>query len=130
VAPVVGASSRMDQCDLTDMRTVQQAVSDVTGLIAKLQAQLTDLGNSVKVMQAPSAGPAAQTTPGGAPAVSETPTIPATDLYSNGPADMSGGSWIWRLEEFSDYLNGHGNTDLGAERASTTWRTSTSSQVD
>ena len=49
VAPVVGLSSRMDQVS-NDLRTVQQAVSDVTGLMSKLQAQLTDLGNAVKVL--------------------------------------------------------------------------------
>jgi hypothetical protein len=35
VAPVVGLSSRMDQVS-NDMRTVQQAVSDVTGLMSKM----------------------------------------------------------------------------------------------
>jgi tol-pal system protein YbgF len=111
VAPVVGLSSRMDQVS-NDLRTVQQAVSDVTGLIAKLQAQLTDLGNSVKVMQAPSPPPPAQTTPGGAPATPDTPTISATDLYSNARRDMSGGKLDLALEEFSDYLKWYGNTDL------------------
>jgi tol-pal system protein YbgF len=111
VAPVVGLASRMDQVS-NDLRTVQQAVSDVTGLMAKLQAQLTDVGNAVKVMQAPAPPPPAQTTPGGASAVPETPTIPATDLYSNARRDMSGGKLDLALQEFSDYLKWYGNTDL------------------
>ena len=111
VAPVVGLSSRMDQVS-NDLRTVQQAVSDVTGLMSKLQAQLTDLGNAVKVMQAPPPAPPAQTTPDGASAVPETPTISATDLYSNARRDMSGGKLDLALQEFSDYLKWYGNTDL------------------
>jgi len=111
VPSVVGLSSRMDQVS-NDMRTVEQAVSDVTGLMSKLQAQLTDLGNAVKVMQAPPPAPPAQTPPGGASAVPETPTISATDLYSNARRDMSGGKLDLALQEFSDYLKWYGNTDL------------------
>src|ERR1035438_8009904 len=111
VPPVAGLASRMDQVS-NDMRTVQQAVSDVTGLMSKLQAQLTDLGNAVKVMQAPSPAPPAQTTSGGASAAPETPAIPATDLYSNARRDMSGGKLDLALQEFSDYLKWYGNTDL------------------
>jgi tol-pal system protein YbgF len=102
----------MDQVS-NDLRTVQQAVSDVTGLMSKLQAQLTDLGNSVKIMQAPPPPPPAQTSQGGgANAVPETPTISATDLYSNARRDLSGGKLDLALQEFSDYLKWYGSTDL------------------
>jgi tol-pal system protein YbgF len=111
VTPVVGLSTRMDQVS-NDMRTVQQAVSDVTGLMSKLQAQLTDLGNAVKVLSTPPPPPPAPTTTGGAPAVPEVPTISATDLYSNARRDMSGGKLDLALQEFSDYLKWYGNTDL------------------
>jgi tol-pal system protein YbgF len=111
VAPVVGLSARMDQMS-NDMRTVEQAVSDLTGLMSKLQAQLTDLGNAVKVLSAPPPAPPAQTTSGGGPAAPETPTISATDLYSNARRDMSGGKLDLALQEFSDYLKWYGNTDL------------------
>ena len=111
VAPVVGLASRMDQVS-NDLRTVEQAVSDVTGLMSKLQAQLTDLGNAVKVMQAPPPPPPAQTTPAGGAAAPETPAISATDLYSNARRDMSGGKLDLALQEFSDYLKWYGNTDL------------------
>jgi len=58
VTPVVGLGARMDQVS-TDLRTVSQAVSDLTGLISKLQSQLTDLNNSVKVIQQPPAATSA-----------------------------------------------------------------------
>jgi len=111
VPSVVGLSSRMDQVS-NDMRTVQQAVSDVTGLMSKLQAQLTDLGNAIKILQAPPPPPPAQTTVGGGAAVPETPTISATDLYSNARRDLSGGKLDLALQEFSDYLKWYGSTDL------------------
>jgi tol-pal system protein YbgF len=109
VPPVAGLSARMDQVS-NDMRTVQQAVSDVTGLMT----QLTDLGNAVKVLQAPAAPPPAPTTPdAGAGAVPpETPTISATGLYANARRDMSGGKLDLAVQEFSDYLKWYGNTDL------------------
>jgi TolA-binding protein len=111
VTPVVGLSTRMDQVS-NDMRTLEQAVSDLTGLMSKLQLQLTDLGNAVKVLSTPPAAPPAQTTPGGAPAAPETPSISASDLYSNARRDMSGGKLDLALQEFSDYLKWYGNTDL------------------
>jgi len=111
VTPVVGLASRMDQVS-NDLRTVEQAVSDLTGLISKLQAQLTDLGNAVKVLATPPPAPPPPTTSGGALAAPETPTISATDLYSNARRDMSGGKLDLAIEEFSDYLKWYGNTDL------------------
>ena len=110
VTPVVGLASRMDQVS-NDVRTVEQAVSDLTGLVSKLQAQLTDLGNAVKVLSTPPPAPPPQTTSGGL-AAPETPTISATDLYSNARRDMSGGKLDLALQEFSDYLKWYGNTDL------------------
>jgi TolA-binding protein len=110
VAPVVGLSTRMDSLS-SDFRTVQQAVGDLAGSVQKLQAQLTDIGNAVKVMQAPAAPPpgAGATTAGGA---SDAPPLPATDLYNNARRDHTGGKLDLALQEYSDYLKYYGNTDL------------------
>jgi tol-pal system protein YbgF len=117
VTPVVSLGTRMDQVS-SDMRTVQQAIGDLTSMMSKMQAQLNDLGNAVKVMQAPAppppgaggapAGPGAS---GGAPS-SEAPSITARDLYDNANRDRQGGKFELALQEFSDYLNWYGNTDL------------------
>src|SRR5512132_2948505 len=65
VAPVVGLNTRMDQVS-QDMRTVQQAISDLTGFMSKMQTQLSDLNNAVKVMSTPAAPPpGASPSPGG-----------------------------------------------------------------
>lgn len=118
VTPVVGLNTRMDAMS-QDMRTLQQAVSDLTGLMSKLQAQLTDLGNAVKVMAAPAPPPpgaASGGAPGGAPGGSDMgggpPTMSATDLYNNANRDRNGGKLDLALQEYSDYLRWYGNTDL------------------
>src|SRR5580692_13114650 len=52
VGPVVGLSTRMDQVT-NSVSTLQQAVSDLTSSLNRIQAQLTDIGNAIKVLQTP-----------------------------------------------------------------------------
>jgi tol-pal system protein YbgF len=118
VTPVVGLNTRMDQVS-QEMRTLQQAVSDLTNLMSKMQTQLTDLGNAVKVMAAPAAAPpppsgapSDSASLGGAPAAAAAPTISATDLYNNANRDRSAGKLDLALQEYQDYLRWYGNTDL------------------
>ena len=120
VAPVVGLNTRMDQMS-QDLRTVQQAMSDLTGLISKMQTQLTDVNNAVKVIAqppppppgAPSGMPGETSASlGGAPPAGGAPTISATDLYTNANRDRAGGKLDLALQEYTDYLRWYGNTDL------------------
>lgn len=113
VAPVVGLSSRMDAL-ADNFRSVQQAVSDLTAVIQKIQQQMTDLNNGMKVLQAPPAPPPGSTAgaPGGAGAPSNTPTMSANDLYNNALGDRNGGKFDLALQEFTDYLRWYGNTDM------------------
>src|SRR5579871_1855673 len=114
VTPVVGLSSRMDQMS-TDMRTVQQAVSDLTNMISGLKSQLTDLNNAVKLINTPPAAPppTGDTTGGGVPPRgSEAPPISSKDLYDNANRDRMGGKFDLALQEYADYLKWYGNTDL------------------
>jgi TolA-binding protein len=128
VTPVVGLNTRMDQMS-QDMHTVQQAVSDLTSLVSKMQAQLTDLGNAIKVMSTPAPPPPGAGAsgnpgmtggdmsgmagaPGGAPPSNSAPTMSATDLYNNANRDRTGGKMELAIQEYSDYLRWYGNTDL------------------
>jgi TolA-binding protein len=118
VTPVVGLNTRMDSMS-QDMRTVQQAVSDLTGMISKMQTQLSDLNNTIKVIQAPAPAPPGTSGPGSggpgatmAPPANESPTISATDLYANANRDRTGGKLDLALQEYADYLRWYGNTDL------------------
>src|SRR5262252_1218324 len=105
VGPVAAVGARMDQMS-NDFRNLQNAVSDLTSIINKLQAQLTDLNNAVKILQAPPPPPAAtgSTIGTGARPMIDTPTVSATDLYANATRDRSSGKLDLALNEFSDYL--------------------------
>jgi TolA-binding protein len=122
VTPVVGLGTRMDQMS-QEVHTLQQAVGDLTGMLSKMQAQMTDLGNAIKVMSAPAPPPpgAAPSGPGGEapagsaampPASAGAPTISATDLYNNANRDRNGGKLDLAVQEYADYLRWYGNTEL------------------
>lgn len=119
VGPVVGLGTKFDQMS-NDFRTMQQAMSDLTTLMSKLQAQVTDLSNAVKTMQTPAAPPPpsgaapGSLPPGGAGMAGGAPPMPATDLYNNAMRDRSGGKVDLALQGFGDYLKYYGNTDLAA----------------
>ncbi len=123
VAPVVGLSARMDALQ-NDVRTMQQSMADLSTSISKIQAQLTDVGNAVKVLQAPPAPPPQQSGPpqggsqGGAPMASsqpsalDTPTIQLNDLYNNANRDREGGKFDLAIQEYGQLLHWYGNTEL------------------
>lgn len=108
VAPVVGANTRMDQM-ANDFRTLQQAVSDLTMMMGKLQAQMTDLTNAVKVIQGPTPPPPGDAGAPGA-AAAGTPPVSANDLYDNANRDRTSGKLDLALNEYSQYLQYFGNT--------------------
>jgi TolA-binding protein len=117
VAPVVGLSTRMDQVS-NDVRTLQQAVADLTSSMSKMQAQLTDINNGIKVLQTPPVAPPPVTVPGangqpgGAPQAQAMPPMPAMDLYQAALNDRSAGKLDLALQEFTEYLKWYGNTEL------------------
>ena len=123
VAPVVGLNTRMDQMS-QDMHTVQQAIGDLTGLISKIQAQLTDLSNAVKVMSAPAPPPPGIRQPGsavaGAPgrcrrrrAARRRPDdLRDRPLQQCQSRPHTAASSIWRCRSSRDYLRWYGNTEL------------------
>src|SRR5689334_18252288 len=50
--PVVGLSTRLNEMG-GDLRTLQQSVADLTAVLNRMQAQMTDVSNAIKVIQAP-----------------------------------------------------------------------------
>ena len=115
VAPVLGLSTRLEQVS-NDTRGLQQAVGELTSLISRMQTQMTDLSNAVKVLAAPPPPPPPSSTePGGGSAAApppDTPTISATDLYNNAMRDRQGGKLDLAAQQFADYLRWYGNTEL------------------
>ena len=111
-APVLGMNTKVTEMG-GDVRTLQQAVGDLTALLGRMQAQLTDISNSIKVMQAPPPPPPTGG-PGGGPVAggSDVPPMSAQKLYETARGDYSGGKYDLAVQEFADYLKYYGNTDL------------------
>lgn len=104
--PVAGLGSKLDQF-AEEFRALKEAVADVNSRMAKLQAQMVDLGNAVKVMQAPPAPPAAGGAPGAPPS-----GVSADQLYQSAMRDRSAGNFDLALQEFNDYLRFFPTTEL------------------
>jgi TolA-binding protein len=122
VTPVVTLGTRMDQMS-GDFRNLANAVGDLTSIVNKLQAQLTDINNAIKVLQAPPAPPPQASggvpgqpgAPGAAPGGSaEAPNVSADDLYAAALRDRTSGKLDLALSEFNQYLQWYGNTNLAA----------------
>ncbi|MGA3097613.1 MAG: tetratricopeptide repeat protein [Bryobacteraceae bacterium] len=113
VAPVVGLGGRMDSMS-NDFRGLQNSVSDLTALINKMQTQLSDIKDTLKVMQTPPPAPppAAGAAPVGTGGAASAPPLPASDLYTNAEEDRRAGHADLALQEYGDYLKYYGNTAL------------------
>ena len=109
--PVVSLGAKVDQMS-NDFRTLQQSMSDLTTMMSKLQAQVTDLSNAVKTMQTPAAPPPSAGPGPGPQGSTGAPPMSATDLYNNAMRDRSGGKVDLALQGFTDYLKYYGNTEL------------------
>ena len=108
--PVVGLSTRLNEVS-GDVRTLSQAVSDLTALMNRMQAQLTDINNAIKVMQAPPVPPPAQAgQPGQPAAANDVPPMQAEAMYNAARQDYVGGKYDLAIQEFADYLKYYGNT--------------------
>ena len=107
-APVVGIGTRVNEMG-GDVRTLQQAVGDLTAILGRMQAQLTDISNAIKVLQAPPAPPPSPTAP---VTSADMPPMPAQKLYETARGDYQGGKYDLAVQEFADYLKYYGGTDL------------------
>jgi len=111
--PVQGLSTRLNEMS-GELRTVTQAVTDLTALMSRLQVQLTDINSAIKVMQAPPVAPPPQSGQPGQPgqaALNEAPSMPATKMYDAALGDYRSGKYDLAVQEFADYLKFYGNTD-------------------
>jgi tol-pal system protein YbgF len=114
VAPVVGLTSRMNALS-DDMRTLTQAVSELNASMAKLQSQLTDVGERVKaipIQPAPPPQGGTMTSPQQQGGSMGPPPGSSQDLYNQALGDRNGGKTDLALQEFTDYLKFYGSTDL------------------
>lgn len=117
IAPVAGLNSKVDQMG-TDFRALRESVDDLSSRMQKLQAQLTDLANTIKIMQNPPTPPPAGTTQdagsGNAPVGGATPPagMSARQLYDQAQRDRSSGNFDLAMQGFDAYLKYYPTGDL------------------
>jgi tol-pal system protein YbgF len=112
--PVVGLSTRLNEMG-GELRTLGQAVTDLTALLNRMQAQLTDINNAVKVIQQPTVAPPQQAGQPGQPiqpaAANDVAPMSAEKMYNAARQDYVSGKYDLAVQEFADYLKYYGNTD-------------------
>jgi len=117
--PITGISNRVDTMS-TEFQGVRENVTAMNETLTKIQAQLIDLNNAVKVLQAPSAPPppvggpgmagTGSTGPGGAG--TPPPGLSARQLYETALADRSRGNLDLALQGFQEYLKWFSTSEL------------------
>jgi tol-pal system protein YbgF len=107
--PVVVLSTHLNEMG-GELRTLTQAVGDLTALMSRLQVQLTDINNAIKVIQQPPAAPPAQSGQPAAGSPSDVAPMSAEKMYNAARQDYVGGKYDLAIQEFADYLKYYGNT--------------------
>ncbi len=110
VGPVAGWGAKVDQMS-TAFQALQESVTDIAQRMAKLQAQMVDIQNAVKTINAPPAPPPGSGI-GGAPSASAGGAPPPAEiLYASALRDQQGNNLDLALSEFADYLKYYPTTD-------------------
>jgi tol-pal system protein YbgF len=106
--PVATLNTKLDQM-ASEFQGLKETVADMSARMGKLQAQVVDLGNQIKVMATP---PAPPPNASGAPSNTPPPGMTATGLYENARRDQLAGNWDLAIQQYTDYLRYYSNTDL------------------
>jgi tol-pal system protein YbgF len=81
--------------------------------VNRLQVQLTDINNAIKVIQQPPVAPPPQSgQPGGSASASDVPPMPAETMYNAARQDYISGKYDLAVQGFNDYLKYYGNTSF------------------
>ncbi len=107
-APVAGVGAKVDQLT-EEFRGVKESVADLSARMGKLQSQIVDVSNAIKVMQAPPAPPSSA--PAGGAGSPPPSGVSADSLYDNAMRDRSSGNLDLALQEFSQFLQFFPATD-------------------
>jgi TolA-binding protein len=97
-----------------EFQAVRVTIDDLGSRLGKLQQNLVDLNQTIKVIQAPpSAPPPAGGTSGpGSASMGGSPSANAETIYSSAMRDKNGGNDDLALQGFNEYLRFYGNTEM------------------
>src|SRR5581483_3472260 len=126
LAPVSGLNTKIDAMG-DDVRSLKDALNDLSGRLERMDAKITDLKNQIQIMQNPPAAPAGGA-PGSAPPAGSTPGNPGQPATPSGPPagmsaektytdarrDLQTGNTDLAFQEFTQYLTYFPNTELAA----------------
>ena len=113
--PVAQVNSRLGSMG-DDLKSVQQAVSDLTALVNKIQTQLTDANNALKVLQAPPAAPPAPANgAGGVAPPGQQPPMSATEMLNNADGDRMANNNDLAVQDYMNFLKYYSDTPQAAD---------------
>ncbi|WP_031497725.1 tetratricopeptide repeat protein [Bryobacter aggregatus] len=98
-APVAGVNAKVDQMT-TELALVKESVSELSELIKKLQGQLVEMNNAVRIINTPPPTPSAPTASSSGPP----PGISSETLYTNAVQAKNAGQLDFAIEQFQQYL--------------------------
>jgi tol-pal system protein YbgF len=134
LTPVAGMGAKVDTMG-DEVRSLKDALSDLSGRLERMDAKMTDIKNQIQVIQSPPAVPApttgttppgstpgsTQLMPGGTSALVPTtgPGIPPAGMsadksYNDAATDLQTGKTDLAYNEFQQYLTYYPNTELAA----------------
>ncbi|MCX6594100.1 MAG: outer membrane protein assembly factor BamD [Acidobacteria bacterium] len=104
IAPVATIGSKVDELS-TEMGGFKETLREVNSQMRKIQAQMVDLNNAVKIMQAPPAAPPQD--PNAPP-----PGMTSEAVYQEAMRAKSSGQFDLAEQRFTEFLRFYGSTDL------------------
>ena len=127
LTPINGLGTKVDSMG-DDVRSLKDAMADVSSRLERMDAKMTDLKNQMQVIQSPPTAPAPGPAPAGGssallpagaagqqPAVAGPPTgVSADKSYNDAATDLQTGKTDLAYNEFQQYLNYYPNTELAA----------------
>lgn len=104
VKPLSGVTGKVDTLS-QDFGYIRETLVEVNTRLAKVDQRIADLENTIRMMQAPPAPPAA-------PASGPPPGVSAKGLYDDALRDKMGGNFDLALQQFTNYLAWFGSTEM------------------
>lgn len=108
--PLATMNTKMEQV-ASDFMLLRESISELTERMGKMQTQLVDLSNTVKVLSAPPAPPPSAD-PSSSASATPPPGMTAKAVYESAMTDRSGGNLDLALRGFQEYLRYYGGTEL------------------
>jgi tol-pal system protein YbgF len=114
LAPVAGLGGRVDSMG-DDVRSLKDALADLSARLERMDAKLTDLKNQLQIIQSPPPAPGVITGPAGSvpqAGLTPPPGVSADRSYTDAVRDLQTGKTDLARTEFQQYLTYFPNTEL------------------